>query len=334
MIAQLPGRRNAVLLMKSRLGGAREVTLEAEVRDQFLGCLLGLAVGDAVGTTVEFKPRGSFAEVTDMVGGGPFGLLPGQWTDDTAMALCLASSLVECGTFDAMDQMNRYCRWWRTGEYSSNGRCFDIGGTVRSALERFTQTGEPFSGPSEPWTAGNGCIMRLAPVVLFYFPDAEKVETWAAESARTTHGAAECLAASRLLARILLRALSGAGKEQVLAPDAKGFATTPKIEAVAQGAYRTKSQAEIRGSGYVVDCLEAALWCFDRTDSFRDAVLLAANLGDDADTTAAVCGQIAGAHYGAGGIPAAWLERLAKREVIIQLAEQLYAAANARFRPA
>src|SRR5688500_5205401 len=107
----------------------------------FRGCLLGLAVGDAVGTTVEFMPRGSFPPVTDMVGGGPFGLQPGQWTDDTSMALCLATSLIAKKGFDANDQMDRYWRWYREGYLSSTGKCFDIGNTVRDALERYHHTG-------------------------------------------------------------------------------------------------------------------------------------------------------------------------------------------------
>ena len=102
--------------------------------DRYLGCLLGLACGDAVGTTVEFSPRGTFTAVSDMIGGGPFNLNAGEWTDDTSMALCLAHSLIEKGGFDATDQMNRYTNWHEHGYMSSNGVCFDIGNTVRSAL--------------------------------------------------------------------------------------------------------------------------------------------------------------------------------------------------------
>jgi ADP-ribosyl-[dinitrogen reductase] hydrolase len=104
--------------------------------ERFRGCLLGLAVGDAVGTTLEFKRPGSFTPVTDMVGGGPFRLQAGQWTDDTSMALCLAESLIECKGFNAHDQMKRYVRWYRQGHLSSTGRCFDIGNTTRTALQR------------------------------------------------------------------------------------------------------------------------------------------------------------------------------------------------------
>src|SRR5437879_921177 len=125
--------------------------------DRFRGCLVGLAVGDALGTTVEFQPRGTFTPVHDLVGGGPFNLAPGEWTDDTSMALCLATSLVECATFDARDQMERYCHWRDEGYISSNGRCFDIGNTVAAALGRYRETGKPFAGSIDPKTAGNGC---------------------------------------------------------------------------------------------------------------------------------------------------------------------------------
>jgi ADP-ribosyl-[dinitrogen reductase] hydrolase len=297
-----------------------------ELHSRARGCLLGLAVGDAVGTTVEFKPRGSFRLLPDMVGGGPFGLQPGQWTDDTSMALCLGYSLDECGAFDARDQMTRYVRWWREGYLSSTGACFDIGVTVSGALHKFQQTGDPYAGSTDPHKAGNGCIMRLAPIPLFYYPDIDQAEQYAAESSRTTHGAAECLDASRLLARMLVRALRGETKTEILTADAATFTGAAKIAAIASGAYRNKDAAQIRGSGYVVDCLEAALWCFDRTETFADAVLLAANLGDDADTTAAVCGQIAGAYYGDSGIPAAWREKLTMAPEIGALAERLLAA--------
>ena len=156
--------------------------------ERFRGCLLGLAVGDAVGTTVEFRARGTFSPVTDMTGGGPFSLNAGEWTDDTSMALCLAASLTEIGIFDAKDQMERYCRWYHQGYLGSNGRCFDIGNTVRSALSKFEATGNPFSGSNDPRSAGNGSIMRLAPIPMFYYPDSQKIWDYSAESSRTTHG--------------------------------------------------------------------------------------------------------------------------------------------------
>lgn len=298
-------------------------------QDKYTGCLLGLAVGDAVGTTVEFKPRGSFAPLTDMVGGGPFGLEAGQWTDDTSMALCLAHSLVQHQGFDATDQMQRYCDWMNHGYMSSNGRCFDIGITVRAALHAFERDGNPFSGSTDPHSAGNGSIMRLAPIAMAYSPDVTAVLHYAAESSRTTHGAAECMEACRLFGVMLHLALTGSSKVEILRQTLYQ-PTLPKIQAIANGDYRQKTTAQIRGSGYVVDSLEAALFCFIQTDAFDTAVLMAANLGDDADTTAAVCGQLAGAFYGRAGIPPTWLNKLAMCSEIEALALQLLVQAGNR----
>lgn len=297
--------------------------------DRFRGALLGLAAGDALGTTVEFKPRGSFTPLTDMIGGGPFGLKAGEWTDDTSMALCLAESLLECGRLDPNDQMDRYVRWWKEGYWSSNGRCFDIGMTVRSALQRYIEDGKAFAGSRDPHSAGNGSIMRLAPVPMRWSHSPEIAVELSGESSRTTHGARECVDACRLLGAIIMRGLNGGPKGNLDLPERFLESLCPKILEIARHDYRQKTESEISGSGYVVKSLEAALWCFDRTDDFRSAILMAANLGDDADTTAAVCGQIAGAYYGASGIPPEWLDQLAKREQIQQLADRLFERANA-----
>jgi len=299
--------------------------MQMDLKDRFRGCLLGLAAGDAVGTAVEFMSRGSFEPVTDMLGGGPFRLKPGQWTDDTSMALCLAESLIVKQGFDARDQMERYIRWYRDGYLSCTGKCFDIGGTTSSGLHRFLRTGDPFSGSPDPSSSGNGSIMRLAPVPMFFYPDIDQAVHYAAESSRTTHGARECIDACRLYAGMLVMALDGKAKDEILL---NGGARTPdlcpKIKAIVAGEYRNKHENQIRGSGYVVESLEAALWCFDTTDTFRDAILKATNLGDDADTTAAVCGQLAGAHYGESGIPAEWLDKLCMRGTITEMADRLH----------
>jgi ADP-ribosyl-[dinitrogen reductase] hydrolase len=296
-----------------------------DTEDRFRGCLLGLAVGDAVGTSVEFMPRGSFPLLEDMVGGGPFHLQAGEWTDDTSMALCMAASLVERGGFDPGDKMRSYWDWDQHGYLSSNGRCFDIGNTVRQALQRYHQTGNPNSGSTDPYAAGNGSIMRLAPVVLAYYPDPQHIWRYAAESSRTTHAAAECLDACRLLGDILYRLLCGADKAEALLSTSPDRLAAKSIQGIARGEYRSRQVEQIRGGGYVVECLEAALWCFWTTDSFESAILKAANLGDDADTTAAVCGQVAGAFYGESGIPDRWLARLVMREEITTLAIKLQA---------
>ncbi|GAB5534482.1 MAG: ADP-ribosylglycohydrolase family protein [Rubricoccaceae bacterium] len=292
--------------------------------DRAQGAVLGLATGDAVGTTLEFKPRGTFEPITDMVGGGPFGLQPGQWTDDTAMALALADSLIACGGHNPDDQLDRYVRWWTHGETSCTGACFDIGTTVRGALQTYLDTGNPASGPTDPRTAGNGSIMRLAPVVLAYAPDRQATLDAAAASSLPTHGAPEAVDACRVLAEILLRALNGADRGLALAPIA-GPRVSNGLAEIAQGTYRTKTAEQIRGTGYVVESLEAALWCVATTGSFEDAILRAANLGDDADTTAAIAGQVAGALYGASGIPPHWLDQLAWRDRLTETADRLVA---------
>ncbi|AMW06460.1 ADP-ribosylglycohydrolase family protein [Gemmatimonas phototrophica] len=294
------------------------------------GALIGLAVGDAVGTTVEFKSPGSFTPVTDMTGGGPFQLRAGEWTDDTSMALCLAESLIECRGFDPKDQMERYVNWWREGHLSSTGTCFDIGNTVSQALRAFQATGNPFAGRTDEWSAGNGSLMRLAPVPLFFFGRHEDPIAMAAESSRTTHGAVVAVDGCRYLAALLLGAVSGAAKDALLSPQYTPVPSYweeaplhPAIAVIANGSFTQKMPPTIRGTGYAADALEAALWAFYRSDNFRDGCLLATNLGDDADTTAAIYGQIAGAFYGESGIPLEWRQRLAHTSLIDRFADEL-----------
>jgi ADP-ribosyl-[dinitrogen reductase] hydrolase len=302
-----------------------------DIRSRFRGCLLGLAAGDALGTTLEFQLPGSFTPITDMIGGGPFRLAPGQWTDDTSMALCLAESLIECQGFDPIDQLQRYVRWYREGYLSSTGRCFDIGNTVSGALHRFERTGDPASGPTHPHTAGNGSIMRLAPIPMFYAAQPGLAVERAAQSSRTTHGARAAVDACRYFGGLLVGALTGVDRAALLAERYAPYPgcwdehpLAPEIDRVAAGSFRHQEPPHIAGTGYVVQSLEAALWAFHKSDSFQEGALLAANLGNDADTTAAVYGQLAGAYYGEAGIPGAWRERLAKRELLEEHADRLY----------
>jgi ADP-ribosyl-[dinitrogen reductase] hydrolase len=303
------------------------------VRDRYRGALLGLAVGDALGTTVEFQAPGTFKPVTDLVGGGPFGLKPGQWTDDMSMALCLAESLIEKRCFDPKDQMDRYCRWWKQGYLSSTGTCFDIGITVKTALAHYLRTGEPFAGSTDPFTAGNGSLMRLAPVVLAFQQNVELAIHNAGESSRTTHAASTTIDACRYFAGLLLGALEGRSKEELLSPVFypgpdeqywKRHPLSPEIAEIANGSFKQKQPPAIIGNGFVVCSLEAALWAFYRSDSFRDGALRAVNLGNDADTTGAIYGQLAGAFYGVNAIPEDWIERLIMRDFINQSADALF----------
>jgi ADP-ribosyl-[dinitrogen reductase] hydrolase len=303
-------------------------------RERFRGALLGLAVGDAIGTTVEFSPPGSFEPVTDMVGGGPFKLPAGAWTDDTSMALCLTESLIEKGGFDPVDQLERYVAWYRSGYLSSTGKLFDIGGATRAALERFERTGESFPGDAQPDAAGNGALMRLAPVALAYADEPTTAIALAGEMARTTHGAPQAVDANRYFAALLVLALHGTNVQQLL-DDAvyhPAWGDTaplhPEVLEVAEGSFMVKEPPAICGQGYVVRTMEAALWALRSTRTFEEGVLAAVNLGDDADTTAAVFGQLGGAIYGAGAIPVRWLEKLVMRDVIEEFADKLYELAH------
>ncbi len=303
-------------------------SLDMASRDRARGALVGLAAGDAVGTTVEFRSPGSFQPLKDMIGGGPFGLEPGQWTDDTSMALCLAESLIDCGGHHPADQMQRYARWWKEGLFSPTGHCFDIGGTTRTQLARFLRTGVPVDPDVDEDSAANGSLMRLAPVSIRWSHDRDRVVEMAAESSRPTHAASRPVDACKLLAAMTAALIRGDAWEAV--SDA-GFwsqgALHPEVEAIARGSWKGKAPPAIRGTGFCIDALEAAIWAVAGAAGFREAVLRAANLGDDADTTAAIAGQLAGARFGAAGIPKKWLEILAMRKRIESLADALHAAA-------
>lgn len=299
--------------------------------DRHRGCLLGLAAGDALGTTLEFRAPGTFEPIKGIVGGGPFNLGPGEWTDDTSMALCLAESLIEQRGFDPVDQMRRYLRWYREGQLGSTGKCFDIGNTTRDALLRFERTNDPYSGFNDPRTAGNGSIMRLAPVPLYYASDPLEAIEKSGLSSKTTHGAQAAVDACRYLGALIVGALHGVGKEELLSSlycPLEGYweahPLVAEIDAVARGSFKYRNPPAIRGTGYVVESLEAALWAFHNSGSFEEGCLMAVNLGDDADTTGAVYGQLAGAFYGEQHIPENWRSKLTYRKLIETMADGLF----------
>jgi ADP-ribosyl-[dinitrogen reductase] hydrolase len=290
-----------------------------EIKDRLLGSFLGLAIGDAVGTTVEFRARDTFEPVTDMVGKGPFNLPAGYFTDDTSMALCLAESLVANNDLNREDLLERFSRWYRNGENSPTGRCFDIGTTTRAAIVNYEKTRSTVNN-TDPWDAGNGSIMRLAPAVIKYHNDGDRAVATAIMQGETTHGSVEACDSCELLARILLTAYVTDDKNNVLnidiqdhwADSVKNILKTLDV-----------SRDEVNSSGYVIHTLHAALWCFKNTDNFRDAILLAANLGDDADTVAAVTGQIAGAFYGIDEIPVQWIAKIYGYDRFVELTKAL-----------
>lgn len=250
------------------------------------------------------------------------------------MALCLAESLITCEEFSLRDQLERYCRWYRDGYFSSTGECFDICETTEEALHNFEATGEIYSGPTDRQSVGNGSLMRLAPVPMRYVTSPRDAIAFAAESSRATHGAREAVDACRYFSALMVGALEGASKDDLLAPFFEPVSSiweneplAPAIRKVASGSFKDKPREKIKSGGNVVESLEAALWSFQNSRSFEEGALLAVNLGGAADSTGAIYGQLAGAFYGVGEIPSRWLSKLFDREMIEEMATRLHACA-------
>ena len=313
-----------LLLDADALAAARRL------RERFHGALFGLAAGDALAAPTQLGRPGAFVQVRDMLGGGPYDLPRGAWTDDTAMALCLAQSLVEARGFDARDQLDRYARWQREGEPSATGQCVGITGSVAKALGTARWRRQVYAGSHDPALLEPDPLVRAAPAAMFFFADAGKAVQQAAEAARITCQAPGVLAATRLFAAMVHAALSGASREAVLAPADSLWRRAdvpPRLAAIAAGSYRGRAPETLSPGGDALDLLEAALWAFDRHTSWRDGALAAANLGGHSDVIGALHGQLAGAHLGLASIPLAWREALARRDLIEDVADQLLADA-------
>jgi ADP-ribosyl-[dinitrogen reductase] hydrolase len=328
------------------------------------GSIVGLAIGDALGAPVEFRPNTFMKEnqVKGMQSGGTWGLERGQWTDDTSMALCLAASLIVKGKFNPYDQFVRYRKWFREGYMSSTGKCFDIGKSTREAITDFENRQQKVRNeihkknkkPDDsdlddmieremrksnngfnlgtPDSAGNGPLMRLAPIPCFFSDSYQDVMNHIDEATQLTHGDPRAIDACRFYAGLIWHALQGVTKKQLLDQNfyRKFFKLEelhPDIRQIAEGSYKNKKGYEegIRGKGYIVNALEAALWAFyNDNDEFKEGVLLAVNLGDDTDTTAAIYGELAGAVYGIDNIPSDWIEQLYEGKFILTVAKGLY----------
>ena len=301
-----------------------------ELIKRYRGSLLGLAVGDALGAPLESKPPGTFKPVENMTSGGIFNLDAGQWTDDTALALCLAESLIKTKGFDPFDQMNRYLKWYKEGHLSSTGKCFGIGSNTLQSLQRFEKNGKLSDIPINSNATTNGSLMRLAPVPLAFCNDPVMAIERSGDSSKTTHSAQVAVDSCRYMGALIVGALYSVPKKELLSKRYcpakeywKNHPLSPEVDEVAIGSFKSKEPPQIKGAQYVVRSLEAALWAFYKTDSFQEGCLLAVNLGADADTTGAIYGQLAGAYYGEQEIPDSWLVKLARRELIESYAEQL-----------
>jgi ADP-ribosyl-[dinitrogen reductase] hydrolase len=307
------------------------------LRERFLGALLGLAVGDAVAAATQYKRPGRFDPIGDMLGGGPFDLPRGAWSDDTAMALCLAESLLEREGFDARDQAARYRRWQQHGHLSATGQALGITAGTARALGRSQWRRQPFSGSHDPDALAPESLSRVAPAVLYFFGDRTAAIEAAGEAARATSQAPAVLTACRALGAALHAALCGEPKDVILAraaalleaPEAAGvIAAATRLAATEVGVPADgAANPGRRGGATARSALAAALDAFARTDNLRDAVLAAANLGGNSDVMAGACGALAGAHYTASAVPTLWRNSLMKKDLLEGFADRLLAHA-------
>ncbi|NGZ76752.1 ADP-ribosylglycohydrolase family protein [Saccharibacillus alkalitolerans] len=295
------------------------------------GALLGLTAADALGVPVEFRPRAYLDAhpVTDMFGYGTYNQPPGTWSDDSTMTWCTAESLALQGECDTEDMAGRFVQWLTKGYMTPYGELFDIGNATREALERYRTEAvwARFAGLTHERSNGNGSLMRILPMA-FYVKGMEAGERdrLVAEVSSITHRHPRSILACRIYTEIALGLLDGQSAEEAyrsaIAAIGERHAEHEELaafERVLGGRMAELPRDEIRSSGYVVDTLEAALWCLLTTGSYREAALTAVNLGEDTDTTAAVAGGLAGILYGEAGIPAEWLSQLAKLDELREL---------------
>ena len=280
--------------------------------DQALGSIIGLAIGDALGTTLEFQQNPSPDRSTwhtDITGGGPFGLKAGGWTDDTSMALAMMQAYLDAKAFDPALIGQYFVQWYRQGEFSHTGTCFDIGYTTRTALDRIelkTRGPSPYQGDTDPQSSGNGGIMRLAPAVVANHQNFRQAIIESIDQSRITHASADCELYAELLARVIYHGDPFLAEvEPYVLPDETDW-------------------NELSASGYVKDTFICAMWAARNTNSFEECLIQTVNRQDDADSTGAVAGQIAGSMYGLSGIPTRWLEKLLWREQIEKSVCDLY----------
>lgn len=298
------------------------------------GALLGLTVADALGVPVEFRSRTVLDAdpVTEMRGYGTYNQPPGTWSDDSTMTWCTVESLTLRQTCDTEDMAERFVRWMMSGYMTPYDELFDIGNATREALERYRTEAvwAKFAGLTREQSNGNGSLMRILPMA-FYTRDMEVDERdrLVAEVSSITHRHPRSILACLIYVEIALRLLDGlsaaeAYRAGIAAIDQRYAEHEERsaFERVLNGGLANLRREEIRSSGYVVDTLEAALWCLLTTGSYREAALKAVNLGEDTDTTGAVVGGLAGILYGEAGIPEEWLSQITKLDELQRLCTQ------------
>jgi ADP-ribosyl-[dinitrogen reductase] hydrolase len=312
-------------------------------------CILGGAIGDAMGMPYEifigscrslkdikemvYKQRKSLKDIPHKyVVGGPFNLQAGEWTDDTSQMLCLTDSILEHKTVDIADLMRKIRKWWFNGYNSCNGTPLGLGGNTAKALYSFDED-DPYKcvgGTNPEKDAGNGSLMRLAPVPVYWHKDINEAIMMARLQTKVTHNVIEAQDGSALMTYIIWLALNGKDKDTIFGMLEKcpTLYDVNVIELTKPNAkWRTATEDDILTlPGRCLWTLEAALWCIYNTNNFESAVMKAVRLGGDSDTVGSVTGQIAGALYGMDSIPKDWINNLYHKDTILQKANNLYLA--------
>ena len=316
-----------------------------EDRNIWLDGVMGVIVGDALGCPVQFKSRKEIVArgpVIGMEGHGTFDMPEGTWTDDGSMTLALLDSIRECVVIDLPDIMDRFCRWCWNGEYTPFGKAFDIGNATIRAISKYGQTKDVTTcGGTSERDNGNGSLMRILPACLYCFEQNRRYDADDAEVVRLIHEVSG-LTHNHIRAKIgcglyyfMVRGIldSGLSLEDRLQKGLDdGFAYYESDDATktelshydrlrSLKTFSGLGEEAIKGSGYVVEALEAAVWCLVNTDSFKDCLLKVVNLGDDTDTVAAIAGGLAGLYYGYDAIPSEWLSVIQRREWIEEMCE-------------
>ena len=300
------------------------------------GAIFGHVIGDALGVPVEFVPRQKLQNhpVSDMAGGGNRGYPAGTWSDDSSMTLCALDSLIQCNGYDGTDMMGRFAKWAQDGYMTSIGRAFGIGRTTFAAICRFRR-GErsPVYGGKSEKDNGNGSLMRILPVVLFNFfckaneSDEQKLET-VYQASQLTHAHLRAQVACGIYSFIAEELLHEPAKSSILLGIEKSLEFYQDhgeylhFSRLFSEDFSSLPVEEIRSGGYVVDTLEAAVWCLMNSGTYKDCVLKAINLGGDADTIAAIAGGLAGILYGEAALPEMWLTQLADSKMIDDLCKR------------
>lgn len=281
--------------------------------------IIGLVVGDALGVPFEFKQRDTF-KCTDMVGYGTYNQPAGTWSDDSSLTLATVESLAKAGNIIPSDIMKNFCKWFYANEFTPHGKVFDVGNTTKIAISTYFNTTTPADrcGGSGYMDNGNGSLMRILPLA-FVTPKDDDIFTISA----LTHAHIISMTACVIYITIAINLLHNVPIDEAIK---YGCNFTDIVEFDRLDRLKYLSRDDIRSTGYVVDTLEAALWCFLNTDSYKDCVLEAVNLGGDTDTIAAVAGGLAGIYYGVGGekgIPEEWINQIARKEWIQELCDKL-----------